>query len=60
MTHKYNHMVSTFDDLVTLVDGIPLQDQKDLAECILYGLYGKGWDVYWTAPNLIVTRTEEL
>jgi len=59
-THKYNHMVSTFDDLVALVDNIPLQDQKDLAELILYGLYYKGWDVYWTAPDLIVTKTEEL
>lgn len=52
--------VGSFEDLVYNVRNLPLKDQKDLAEDILRMFYEDGWDVHWAAPDLHVSKTEEL
>jgi len=52
--------VSNFEELVDAVKNLPLKDQKDLAEDILLGFYELGWDVTWAAPDLMISKTEEL
>jgi hypothetical protein len=52
--------VTNFEELVDAVKLLPLKDQKNLAEDILLGFYELGWDVAWSAPDLMVSKTEEL